>query len=182
MKIDPEKWKFERVIRAKAAKAPSEQKGVWGLREGYEKGFLPQDQWRKKKNLVLALDEEDLHPSRFLQAEASSLTDIRRTMEKQRRQGYSDRASHFTLHSRRADWFAPLILLFLGMPFACRLGRKGSLVGVALALLVGLLYTVLVGVFAAFGKAGWLPPEVAAYAPLLLAWFFAMYGTLDVPT
>lgn len=68
-----------------------------------------------------------------------------------------------------------LIMVVLGVPFAFSMGRKGALYGVALGVLIGIIYWGAFGVFGVLGVNGMLSPLLAAWGPNIL---FATGGSV----
>ena len=62
------------------------------------------------------------------------------------------------------------MIVLLGVPFALRSTRGGTLGGIGMGIMLGLVYYGAVATSAALGKGGLLPPLVAAWLPNL---FFA---------
>jgi lipopolysaccharide export LptBFGC system permease protein LptF len=62
----------------------------------------------------------------------------------------------------------PLMAL-LGVPFAFRVGRRGTLAGIGVGLLIGIGFQISAAFFTKLGEAGALPPLVAASSPNILA-------------
>ncbi len=60
------------------------------------------------------------------------------------------------------------IMSILGIPFAFSIGRKGTLYGVAVGVLLGIVYWGAFGVFGVLGSNGLLSPVLAAWGPNLL--------------
>ncbi len=56
-----------------------------------------------------------------------------------------------------------LIILLIGAPFALITTRGGVLIGIGMSIAIGLLYYAFIAISLAFGKAGLLPPIVAAW-------------------
>lgn len=56
-----------------------------------------------------------------------------------------------------------LIIILVGAPFALITTRGGVLVGIGMSIAIGLLYYAFIAIALAFGKAGILPPIVAAW-------------------
>lgn len=77
------------------------------------------------------------------------------------------------LHYKFALPFISFIIVLVGMPFALKTNRGGALVGVGLSIAIGLFYYGGIAISLAFGKAGYLPPLVAAWFANIL---FATYG------
>ena len=67
------------------------------------------------------------------------------------------------LHYKISFCFISLIIILIGAPFALITTRGGVLIGIGTSVAIGLLYYAFVAISLAFGKAGLLPPIVAAW-------------------
>ena len=67
------------------------------------------------------------------------------------------------LHYKIAFSFISLIIIMIGVPFALTTTRGGVLIGIGMSIAIGLLYYASIAISIAFGKAGMLPPIVAAW-------------------
>ena len=67
------------------------------------------------------------------------------------------------LHYKVAFSVISLIIILIGAPFALVTTRGGVLVGVGMSIAIGLLYYAFIAISLAFGKAGILPPFIAAW-------------------
>ena len=77
------------------------------------------------------------------------------------------------LHYKISFPFITLIIILIGAPYAIVNTRGGVLLGIGMSIAIGLLYYASIAIFLAFGKAGWLPPIVAAWLGNVL---FATWG------
>ena len=78
------------------------------------------------------------------------------------------------LYKKVAVPFISLVMVVLGLPFAFRSGKKGSLYGIGLSIGLVVVYYATFAVMSALGEIGFLPPFLAAWAPNIL---FAGAGT-----
>lgn len=67
------------------------------------------------------------------------------------------------LHYKISFSLISLIIILIGAPFALITTRGGVLVGIGMSIAIGLLYYAVIAISLAFGKAGLLPPIVAAW-------------------
>ncbi len=67
------------------------------------------------------------------------------------------------LHYKIAFPLISLIIILIGSPFALITTRGGVLMGIGMSIAIGLLYYAVIAISLAFGKAGFLPPIVAAW-------------------
>lgn len=72
------------------------------------------------------------------------------------------------LYKKIAFPIVNIIMALLGVPFAFSMGRKGALYGIAVGVLMGIVYWGAFGVFGVLGVNGLLSPLLAAWGPNLL--------------
>ena len=79
----------------------------------------------------------------------------------------------------------PVIAFVMGVlaiPFALRAGKRGAMAGVATAISIAVVYSVVSGLFEAMGNISQLPPVLAAWSPDLIFALIGGYLILKVPT
>ena len=79
----------------------------------------------------------------------------------------------------------PVITFVMGLlaiPFALSAGKRGAVAGVATAIGIAVIYTVISGIFEAMGNISQLPPVLAAWAPDVIFALVGGYLILKVPT
>lgn len=76
------------------------------------------------------------------------------------------------LHYKISFSFISVIIILIGAPFALIATRGGVLIGMGMSIVIGLLYYAVIAASLAFGKAGFLPPLLAAWLGniIFLAW------------
>ncbi len=67
------------------------------------------------------------------------------------------------LHYKISFAFINIIIILIGAPFALITTRGGVLIGIGMSIVIGLLYYAVIAISLAFGKAGIMPPIVAAW-------------------
>ena len=60
-------------------------------------------------------------------------------------------------------------MTLLAIPFGMTTGKRGTLYGIGIGIVLALSYWIIGGAFVAIGKAGMLPPILAGWAPNILA-------------
>ena len=75
-----------------------------------------------------------------------------------------------------------LIMTLIAVPFAVMTGRRGALYGIAVGIVLSVVYWITINAFSAVGSAGMLPPMLAAWAPNLLFGAGAAYLLLTART
>jgi LPS export ABC transporter permease LptF/LPS export ABC transporter permease LptG len=79
----------------------------------------------------------------------------------------------------------PVITFVMGVlaiPFALSAGKRGTMAGVATAIGIAVVYTVISGLFEAMGNISQLPPTLAAWSPDIIFALLGGYMILKVPT
>jgi len=132
-------------------------------------------------------------PEEFRRAEASlreaddlqeemSLVEMDRQITELERRHYDVTQLRVAYHGKLAKSATPLVMVLLGLPFAFKVGRRGSLYGVGVALLLVLVYWAVFAVFNAMGLETLLDARVAAWAPNVLFALFGIYLMLYIKT
>ncbi len=102
-------------------------------------------------------------------AENMGYTELRKYCRKLTQGGYDATRYLTLLHTKLAVPFSPLVMAFLGIPFALRSDRSsGPAIGIGISLVIGLTYFIINAFLVSFGQAGALPPLVAAWAANIL--------------
>ena len=87
-----------------------------------------------------------------------------------------------SLHQKPAVALSAFLLTLVGLPFAFRFGKRGAVAGVGVAILLGLAYFFVSGLFVKFGETGALPPAAAAWSADVLFGLGAAWGLAGVQT
>ncbi len=111
-----------------------------------------------------------------------SVAEIREQVRSLRDSGYDTTRLEVAFHSRIAQPLTPFVMVLLGLPFAFQVGRRGSLYGIGIALLLVIVYWATFAVFNALGFETVLPPVLASWAPNVLYGLLGSYLLLYVRT
>ncbi len=96
--------------------------------------------------------------------------------------GYDTTQLRVAFHGKLAQALSPLVMVLLGLPFAFKVGKRGSLYGIGVALLLVLVYWAVFAIFNALGLENLLEPSVAAWGPNVLFGLLGVYLMLYVRT
>jgi LPS export ABC transporter permease LptG/LPS export ABC transporter permease LptF len=86
------------------------------------------------------------------------------------------------LYKKVAYPAACVVMTLIGIPFSFSVGKRGALYGIAICLMVGILYWTCLSVFEALGNNALLPPVLAAWAANILFGAAGLYMMLTVET
>jgi len=87
-------------------------------------------------------------------------------------------------HQKLTYPLSAFVMVLLALPFGLSRGgrRTSAMQGIAIALVLGIAYTVLVALFGKLGEVEVLPPLVGAWAPFILALLFGINRLTDLRT
>jgi len=86
------------------------------------------------------------------------------------------------LQKKFAFPFIALVMAVLAVPFSLSTSKRGAITGVAIAVGIAVVYTVVSNLFEAMGNVSQLPPILAAWSPDLIFGLAGGYLILKVPT
>ena len=75
-----------------------------------------------------------------------------------------------------------LVMAVLAIPFSLSAGKRGALTGVAVALLIGVVYWITSALFEAMGNVNQLPAILAAWSPDIIFGMAGAYLVLKTPS
>ena len=78
--------------------------------------------------------------------------------------------------------FVCLIMTILGIPFAFSMGKRGTLVGIGLSIVIAMVYWGAIGVFKQLGNINLLPPFLSAWGPNIIFGLIGIYFLLSLKT
>ena len=103
-----------------------------------------------------------------------SAQDLRTYLNAAKRRGMDVSSLAVALQRKYAGPFGIIIMALIGMPLAVSFGRKGTVIALCAAVVVGIAYWAVGGGFQQLGNHGLLRPTVAGWSPLLI---FTAAGT-----
>jgi LPS export ABC transporter permease LptG len=103
-----------------------------------------------------------------------SAQDLRGYLEAAKQRGIDVSSLAVALQRKYAGPFGIIIMALIGMPLAVSFGRKGTVIALCAAVVVGVAYWALGGGFQQLGNHGLLRPSVAGWSPLVI---FTAAGT-----
>jgi LPS export ABC transporter permease LptG/LPS export ABC transporter permease LptF len=172
---------FGRVVQHTTA-------GAWQADQGWRRSFgaantvtayAPFDQ------AALTLEPADyfgVEEPEAAQAERLKLGQLRNHIAELQLAGYDTTALTVALHRKMAFPFITVIMTLIAIPFGVTTGRRGTLFGIGVGIILAILYWMTQSFFAAMGSAGVLGPAVAAWAPNVLFAAVAVYLLLTART
>jgi lipopolysaccharide export system permease protein len=115
-------------------------------------------------------------------AEQVSLEELREQIVELGRSGYDTTRLRVQFWQKTASSFTPFVMVLLGLPFAFKVGRRGSMYGVGVGLLLAIVFWATAAIFNALGLETILPPFLAAWSPNVIFGAVGAYFFLFIPT
>ncbi|MEN8152505.1 MAG: LptF/LptG family permease [Acidobacteriota bacterium] len=78
--------------------------------------------------------------------------------------------------------FSSLIMVLIAIPFSFRMGKKGTLFGIGIAVAISMVFWAIFSIFSAMGSASVLSPFISAFAPILLFASISIYLFVNIKT
>jgi LPS export ABC transporter permease LptF/LPS export ABC transporter permease LptG len=183
--LDPHTFQVtKRVYAARAHWAEGLQK--WVFENGWQRSFNGDTVSDFRQFDVSTFPEMDEMPSYFKkevrQSSEMNYDELRNYIHDLQQSGFDVVRLRVQLQKKIAFPLITLVMAILAVPFALSGGRRGALSGVALALLIAIVYQLTAGLFEAMGNVSQLPPLVAAWMPDLIFGLAGGYMILKTPS
>ncbi|HYK01427.1 MAG TPA: LPS export ABC transporter permease LptG [Thermoanaerobaculia bacterium] len=181
--FDPNSFRLTR--RVYANRATWNGRG-WTFEDGWMRSFLDDKSSTFSKieqplPLFYSETPEDF-ATEVKPPEQMTYAQLRRYIQTLRESGYAADALTVKLYEKTSWPVISMVMALIAMPFAFKLGRRGALYGVSIALVVGIVYWMVFRIFTNFGEVGNLPPLLSAWAANILFALAAGYLFLKVET
>lgn len=174
--FQPHSFNLRRRIFASAAHWDSHA-GRWVLENGWSRDFQGDQVSNYEPFAITSFPEIREQPSYFKkesrQSQEMSFGELDTYIRDLQQSGFDTMRLRVQLNRKLSYPLITLVMAILAVPFALRMGKRGSLAGFATAIGVAIVYLVVSSIFEAMGNVNALPPSLAAWSPDLL---FAMAG------
>ncbi len=182
---NPASFTLTRQIFARRARWDSTVPG-WVFTNGWVRGFSGGASVSYQPFLVSTFSGLPEPPSYFAtdarQGSQMSYAQLRGYIESLRRSGYDASRLSITLAKKIAYPLITVVMALLAFPFALSVGRRGTVAGIAVGVLVAIVYWSTASLLQALGNLDQLPALVAAWTPDVLFFGASLYLLLRVPT
>jgi LPS export ABC transporter permease LptG len=170
--------------------------GGWELEGGWYIRFAENGKWATGReaydgSYTVELDSPEtfapirkasLTSNKAEYARVLTLAEISERITDLTERGYDVTSLRVAWHGKFAGSVRPFVMVLLGLPFAFRGGRKGSLYGIGIALALAIVYWSVFSGFNALGLESALEPVLAVWAPNVLFGLLGAYLLLYVRT
>lgn len=153
------------------------------LRTFGERNAVDQFQVYPTKTVTLeAPDYYGVEEPEAVLAEKLKVHQLREHIAELNQAGYNTVPLQVAMHRKIAFPFITVIMTLIAIPFGVTTGRKGTLFGIGIGIVLAILYWTTQSLFAAVGSAGVLAPALAAWAPNILFVAVAAYLVVSART
>jgi LPS export ABC transporter permease LptF/LPS export ABC transporter permease LptG len=180
--IDTRSWTLERRLYAERARLEG---NTLDLRRGWVRDFSPSAAvpfavWGERELVNAGGRSEFLRE--WKEPQQMTYGELRRYASEVRRMGFEATRLRVDLEGKLAFPLASLVMTILAIPFSFWMGKKGTLVGIGLSLVLAVGYWAAFAVLRSLGTAGALPPFLAAWGANLIFGLAGFLGILRLRT
>ena len=185
LELDSASFQIRRRVYASRAHWEDSQK-IWVLEAGWIRDFAGGTVTRFDRFKVTSLPELTEPPSYFNRevrpAIQMSLNELGAYIDDLHQAGFDVSTLTVQWHRKIAYPLIAPVSILLAIPFALLVGTRGAVGGVALGVVIGILYWAVAALLEAMGGVGQLPPLLAGWSPDLIFLFLGLYFFLKMPT
>ncbi len=154
----------------------------WRAENGWHQVFAPASRWESFDARPIALETPDYFQTEQPIAELMTVGQLQDHIRELASSGFNIVPLSVDLQKKLAFPFVTVVMTLLAIPFGMTTGKRGTLYGIGIGIVLALSYWTLSSAFAAIGKAGLLGPVMAAWAPNIIAAGSAAYLLLTART
>jgi len=185
--FDPASFEIRRRIYAARA-SWDEVHGTWVFEDGWSQGFREQRAIAKefvrfeRQRFQEITEDPRYFKKEVKQSSQMSYLELRNYIDDLRQSGFDVVRLTVALHKKLSFPIISLIMCMIAIPFSFSMGKRGSLYGVGLSIMIGITYWVMLEFFEQVGGAGKLLPFLAAWAPNLIFGASGVYFLFTIRT
>ena len=172
-------WRLATMTFARSARFDGAE---WQASGGWEQTFAGKGAWGTFSTRPLPLESPDYFETLQPNADMMSVPQLKRYIDELSASGLNVVPLTIELQKKLAFPFVTVVMTLLAIPFGMTAGKRGTLYGIGIGIVLALSYWIVGGAFAAIGKAGILSPVMAGWAPNILAAGSAAYLLLTART
>jgi LPS export ABC transporter permease LptG len=175
-----------RIVRRVYAQSARWDGRAWAFSNGWIRSFLDNGE-STDTPIVTPLElyykeTPDDFETEVRTPDQMTYAELRRYIDTIRRSGYSAEQLTVKLYTKTSWPVLSLVMALIALPFAFRIGKRGALYGIGIALVLGITYWMVFAIFTKFGEVGNLPPLLSAWSANILFSIAAIYMFLNVET
>ena len=157
---------------------------AWLFDEGWVRAFEASEvlEYRHFDKPVIDYYPEtpDYFESEYKLPDAMTYGELRKHIDEIEGSGQAVPDLEVELHKKISLPFASIVMSLVALPFSFRLGRRGTLYGVGIGIVLGMVFYALLAFTSTLGETGALPPLVAVWSPNIAFMILSLYLLLGV--
>ena len=171
-----------RIFATRAVWQPAQNS--WRFDRGWVRNLQGDIDYHEFASTTFAeiLEEPSYFKKESLQSQEMNFGQLERYIGDLQQSGFDTMRLRVALWHKLAFPITAIVMAILAIPFALSMGRRGSLSGIAVAILVALAYQSIEALFGAMGNVNYLPAAMAAWSPDILFGLIGSYMLLRTPT
>lgn len=180
--FDSENWFLRSRVYAKKARLESSR---LYLNDAWKRDFKNDKliDFEKRSEMTIRIDEDKSYFLREWKApDQMNYPELKKYIEEIETRGFETVRYKVDLHFKLSFPFISLIMVFLGIPFAFTMGKRGALVGLGVSMIIAMVYWGAIGIFRGLGYVGYMSPELAAWGPNVVFGLVGIYLILNLRT
>ncbi len=172
------------LVRRIGAKQADWNAGAWIFRQGWVRTFggASETSYRTFLEERVSGDAPAAFSREIRTPEQMRLGELRSYARRLRSSGYPTGRLETALQGKIATPLLLPLMVLLGIPFAFRIGKRGTLAGIGVGLGLGMVFLIATAFFTKLGEVGVLPPLLAAWSPDVLSATGAAYFSVRLRT
>jgi lipopolysaccharide export LptBFGC system permease protein LptF len=175
-----DRWQLESQLFTPRASFSARQ---WTGTNGWMEDFAASaNRWTPFPERTLPLESPEYFETEQPIADLMTVPQLKRFIDEQAASGFNVVPQTIELQKKLAFPFVTVVMTLLAIPFGMTTGKRGTLYGIGIGIVLALAYWIVGSAFAAIGKAGLLGPVMAGWAPNVLAAGSAAYLLLTART
>jgi len=180
--IDIQTWRIKRRIYAERGLLKEARiilKNCWS--RDFE-GENPISFEKKEEMSLSTIEDRRYFLKEWKEPNQMTFFELSRYLDEIEARGFETKKFRVDLNLKLSFPLAGLIMTLLALPFAFKMGKKGTLVGIGTSLLLAIIYWSAIGIFKNLGYVGYLSPFFASWSPAFLFGLFSLILILKVRT
>ena len=180
--IDPASWSLKRRIYSD--KGYLKDKNLF-LTDCWYRNFENGEtvKFERKEQMELApVEEKSYFLKKWKEPDQMNYRELKAYIAEIEEGGFETVKFKVDLNYKVSFPFACLIMTLIGIPFAFSMGKRGTLVGIGLSLMIAIVYWGAIGIFKSLGYIGYLSAFLAAWGPNLIFGLAGLYMIFTLRT
>lgn len=183
--FDPVSFTLQRRIFAQSARW-DQRVSRWIFENGWSRTFVGETVGTYQPFVVTTIPDIHEEPQYFKkedrQSQQMNFSELATYIDDLRQSGFDTKRLSVQLNRKFAYPLITLVMAILAIPFALVTGKRSTVTGFAMAILLAMAYLGVSSLFEAMGNVNTLPAALAAWSPDLLFTFAGAWFLLRTPT